>query len=568
MTIAIPDRIEFLKKIHLFRGLDEIQLGMVAERLAEASYKAGEPIIVQNTAARKFYMIQSGTVRVMHTRKEIEEQVAELVTGDFFGTEAALPNLSYPASAIAQSDVVLFALSRPALIELITQFRILKPNFEVAISSERLALKMKFDWLQPGEVIYFLSRKHVILLWEAMILPVLVFLIPIGLLVGYLLSKVQPIYYLAIVVLIVNIAWIIWRVVDWGNDYYIVTNKRVIWLEKVIGLYDSHQEAPLSTILTVGIETDQVGRILDYGDVIVRTFVGRIAFYHAPHPEQAVAFIEEQWNRSKIASKREDVDALKHSIRQKLGLPVAERPKPAVAAPAPKQVAKKVIRLKDIIDRLNIFRVRFEDKGGTITYRKHWVVLFFKTWFPATLTLASLVLCILRFSNLPKTATGVRFVFFRTDPLLDVLILGFIAAVLWWIYRIWDWSNDIFQVTLEEIHDIYRKPLGREERRSAPLDNILSTEADRRGLLQILFNYGNVYISVGKMSMDFFDVYNPTSVQQDIDRRRIARVERKAQGEAAAERERLAEFFAMYHQSNQELRREQEDQGKNQVKNP
>ena len=38
----------------------------------------------------------------------------------------------------------------------------------------------------------------------------------------------------------------------------------------------------------------------------------------------------------------------------------------------------------------------------------------------------------------------------------------------------------------------------------------------------------------------------------------MARIERKSQAEAVAERERLADFFVMYHQSPPELRRDQE----------
>jgi hypothetical protein len=152
--------------------------------------------------------------------------------------------------------------------------------------------------------------------------------------------------------------------------------------------------------------------------------------------------------------------------------------------------------------------------------------------------------------------------------LLAFLIIVLIGAFLWWVYQYWDWSNDIFQVTQDQIFDIDRKPLGREEKKSAPLDNILSTEADRRGLLQIIFNYGNVYISVGKTQMDFFDVYNPSGVQQDIDNRRMARIERKNQAEVLTERERLAEFFAMYHQTSEALRSGQEGQRGSQTQNP
>jgi hypothetical protein len=341
----------------------------------------------------------------------------------------------------------------------------------------------------------------------------------------------------------------------------------VIWLEKVVALYDSRQEAPLSTILTVSVETDQVGRILDYGDVVVRTFVGRIPFYHVSRPNQAASLIEEQWNRVKSSTHRADLDALKMSIRQKLGLQVEAEAKPSVLSPVPKVVTNNALRLKGLFDRINIFKVRFEDKGGTITYRKHWIVLFFQTWLPGTLFLVALVLTVLRFNQLPKLPSG-ALATIRTDPFLTILIIGLFVTFLWWVYQYWDWSNDIFQVTLDQIFDIDRKPLGREEKKSAPLDNILSTESDRRGLLRIIFNYGDVYISVGKTRMDFFDVFNPSEVQQDIDRRRMARIERKNQVEVLAERERMAEFFAMYHQTSDELRTEQESQKRPASQNP
>jgi hypothetical protein len=67
--------------------------------------------------------------------------------------------------------------------------------------------------------------------------------------------------------------------------------------------------------------------------------------------------------------------------------------------------------------------------------------------------------------------------------------------------------------------------------------------------------------------MDFFDVFNPSGIQQDIDSRRMARIERKNQAEVLAERDRMAEFFAMYHQSSEEIRIEQQEQGKNPQQN-
>jgi hypothetical protein len=195
--------------------------------------------------------------------------------------------------------------------------------------------------------------------------------------------------------------------------------------------------------------------------------------------------------------------------------------------------------------------MRFEE-SGTITYRKHWFVLLRQTWIPGLLFLLTTVwLVYALFSGPIEVGT------FETVLFFFMFVFG-----LWWWYQYVDWSNDIFQVTADQIFDIDKKPLGRVEKNVAPLDNILSMDARREGLLQMLFNYGNVYITVGGSQMIFEDVMNPTAVQQDIDRRRVARRDKQEQDRISAERDRLAEFFAMYHSNSDEFRREVDGQKK------
>jgi len=133
-------------------------------------------------------------------------------------------------------------------------------------------------------------------------------------------------------------------------------------------------------------------------------------------------------------------------------------------------------------------------------------------------------------------------------------VVLFFVDILWWIYQYIDWSNDIFQVTPDQILDIDRKPFGTEERRAAPLENILSTQAKREGFLAYLLNFGTVYINVGGTNeLRFSDVTDPATVQQDIDNRRLARINSKSENQAKAERERLADYFVTYQSLNKEV---------------
>jgi hypothetical protein len=71
-------------------------------------------------------------------------------------------------------------------------------------------------------------------------------------------------------------------------------------------------------------------------------------------------------------------------------------------------------------------------------------------------------------------------------------------------------------VTDEQILDVYRKPLAREERRVAPLRSIQSIEFERLGIIGLLLNFGTVYIRVGDTQLTFDQVFNPSEVQREL----------------------------------------------------
>jgi hypothetical protein len=97
----------------------------------------------------------------------------------------------------------------------------------------------------------------------------------------------------------------------------------------------------------------------------------------------------------------------------------------------------------------------------------------------------------------------------------------------------------------------------------ASLDNILHLEYERKGPMQVLFNYGNVYITIGGgKDMTFEDVFNPSAVQDDIERRRLERITKKEEASIKAERDRMADWFAAYHHSTEDLRQAEDDEKK------
>jgi uncharacterized membrane protein YdbT with pleckstrin-like domain len=547
MSIDAADLAEFLTTIHLFHYLSLEQIAIVAAGLKELSLAADVEVIKEGTEGSSLYLIYSGSVRV--TREGEKAPLATLVRHDYFGEVALLKRRKRMATVTTLEPTVVLILSGEQFKKLVKQIPELRSNFAVNVASHKLANRLHFNWVREDEVIYFLAQKHPYRLVEALVLPVITLLLPAALLFVFLFFPTfKPLLWGAGATFLAIVLWIIWRTVDWGNDYYIVTNQRVVYLEKVIGLYDSTQEAPLSTILSVGVETDLLGRQLGFGNVIIRTYVGKIIFRHVSNPKQAAAVVEEHWHRIRETSRRVEADAMRYELRKRMGLISGDaKPQPG---PAPVVVNSKPSFAEKL--SLSLFKVRIE-KAGTITYRKHIFVLFQQTWQP---TLGLVILFFLLVIDLihPMSPIGTLVPVLASELLFTAWVVLFFGFILWWIYQYIDWSNDIFQVTPDQILDIDRKPFGTEERRAAPLENILSTEAQREGFLEYLLNYGTVYINVGGATeLRFSDVTDPATVQQDIDNRRLARINSKAEAQAKNERERLADWFATYHSVNEEM---------------
>ncbi len=542
----------FLDKIHLFNGLKEEQLSGIGQKLTEREVSAGSVIFKRGDKPDGFYMVYKGKVKVTRPREVGEDFLAWLAPGDYFGEEALFENRNRSATITAMEDCVLLFLSRDGFEQLLTQYEKLRPNFKVAIKSRKLARATKFKWLGKTEVIYFIARRHKLRLYRALVAPVSLLLVPAALFFLYGISGSYIPFGLGWVVLVAALGWGIWNAIDWGNDYYIVTNQRVIWLEKVIGLYDSRQEAPLGTILSVGVETDLLGRTFDFGNVIVRTFVGKLEFDYVDHPVQAADMIREYWERTKAITTRSQMDVMKDTIKQKLGLPVEKRAQVELSPVVPENQEKVAKTPYWVLAISDLFKLRLEE-GATVIYRKHWIVLVQQAWRPILLFLGALGLLIFRIWIIATTdalflrpnANGV----FRPDTMTVTIPVLMLPIFFWLWYEYTDWKNDVFKVTPDEIIDIDRKPFGKEERRAAQVENILSTSYKRDGLIPIIFNYGTVNISVGGNQLAFEDVMDPASVQADINRRRSARIAKKNEDAGKEDRERFATWLAAYHQN-------------------
>jgi hypothetical protein len=541
--VPVPDTIEFLRGLHFLRDVDDATLTELAPSLVKQEFGAGELILRQAAFPKALALIAEGEAGVSWAEPEAPSvELYRLGAGDTFGELELAYVDTYHGSLTAVTPTTVFFWEQASLEAGLKDFPTALASLRYLAQSRRLALRLRFNWLGAGETVCGLSRKDPNLLFGALTVP---FALSLGGLGSLWWGAGSPLAWIGGGLLILGLGLAAWRWFDWRNDYYIVTNQRVVWLEKVIGLYDSRQESPLHMLLSVTVSTDFTGRTLGYGDVILRTYTGQITFRAVNDPHSMAAIIEERRHRVQGERDQEDREVVAAALRRRL-----EEGEPEATAPVrPADSNREPDRTKQAIGLDHwTFEVRFE-QGGVITYRKHWAVLLRFIALPSITVLLVVGL-------LGASLGGLLRIFsFEADLIAGLLLL--VPAFGWWVYQFMDWANDLYQITADQILDVYKKPLARELRKIAPLENILGTQVKRKGIVGLLLNYGDVIAQVGTEEFSFEGVFEPNRVQQDIVRAQEALVERRRELERRQRRDELAEWFGVYHEESRQHQGEQ-----------
>lgn len=561
----ISETVALFRQMAIFQGLNDAQLAEVESFFQRVKVRKGDLIVQEGTPGDYFYIIYSGRLLVWHATPQGSQEVATLIRGDYFGEEALLFGQPRLANVSAIEDSELLLVDQEGFQQMLALYPSLRVSFAVTAESRHLAEKEHFDWLGKDEAIYLITRKHELFLWRSLILPILVVLLGIPLAVW---GAMQTSVFFRDVLLVVGglsigggVLWGIWNWIDWGNDFYIITNQRVVWLENVIGIYSSRREAPLTAILAVNKLTTQIGRIFNYGTIDVRTFTGSIVMRNMANPDLFEAFLRGHRERAQKRTLEQERQSMREALRTRLLMQEGGKTPAGSQSPSKPSIPLKAAsfpthdRNKAFKEMIRTFFMLRYESQGVITYRKHWLVLVRKTLQP-TLALFALM----GFTVYLIYRLGILHEGFLLSGLswAMLLFLGYVGVGLWWLYHYLDWSNDIYQLTPEQILDIEKKPLGKEDKKTASLDSILSVEHDRKGIIRLLFNYGDVIINVGQTQFTFDGVANPDQVHQDIRAHMEARARKKRERELMQERERMMEWLSVYHEEEKSLRQQGE----------
>ena len=266
-----------------------------------------------------------GSVRVWDNSGDGEEMdYGILETGDKIGEESLITGWEREFSVSTLEDSVFLVMHADDFDYMLDSYPSIKQFMLTLMETRRQARLMSFPWLHPGEIVQIITRRHPIQMVLKLFSPLFLILVGGGflLLSGAIKLPTLPMILGVYIIIALALLWMVWIWLDWRNDYFILTNQRVIWLEQVIFQAAARQEAPLAAVQSVDVKTTQIGRILDYGDVLVRTFTGTgsLTLTAVDHPKHMKGEIEELLIRVRKKTENIEEQRLRQSIRQSLGI--------------------------------------------------------------------------------------------------------------------------------------------------------------------------------------------------------------------------------------------------------
>lgn len=116
--------VSFLKKIELFRGLDDAELSSLAKNITEHKYDVGEMLFRENGSREGIMIIYDGEVELFKSNPwGLELKLTYFSSGDFLGEGAWASNSPHSTSARALKQTVVF----------IVNYEMLSKNAEMSI---------------------------------------------------------------------------------------------------------------------------------------------------------------------------------------------------------------------------------------------------------------------------------------------------------------------------------------------------------------------------------------------------------------------------------------------------
>jgi len=113
------DTLVFLRSVRLFRNIEGPELGVFADSLRERQLKRSQVLLREGDTGDEMFLVRSGSLVISKgVTGRVEQVLARVGPGDFFGEMALFDRSPRSATIQADSDTMLLVLDRPTLTKL------------------------------------------------------------------------------------------------------------------------------------------------------------------------------------------------------------------------------------------------------------------------------------------------------------------------------------------------------------------------------------------------------------------------------------------------------------------
>jgi len=522
-----PDQlVNRLRQAGLLAKLSPDDLRAVLGLVRVRSVLAGEVVVTAGSSDTNLYLLRKGKLLVRLPSKDNRDPVVRAAQiGELLNELAFVSGHPSEATIEAVTPAQLWYIAREDFQKLLRRRPQMRGALAYNAEEQRyVAQRKRFDTQRQGEVVLWFSRRHRWVFARRLGLPLVLLILSIGSwFVAFqqpLLSTFVPAF--SVASFLIALIIFLWLLLDWLNDYYVITDQRLIHRERILVLYDAQEEVPLVMVQNVTVKRPSaLSSLLDVGDVLIETMGAQanIQFDWVSKPDNVATLILEQQARARAEKFAMDRAKLRTELRWELGIlprpPAPEAPKVATRkTPAGWAAQQRKALLRTLRNEL-LPRMRLVREDDVVVFRKHWLVLVRETLLPASL----LLIYIAALAIIATSTSVLRQFLFGTSALLVVALIGFVL-LLWLIWRYEDWRNDLYMISKDQVIDYKRAPfgLGSTTQRTASLSNIQNVSATTKGLLDNLFNLGDVIIRTAGVEneLSFLRVWNPRGVQREV----------------------------------------------------
>ncbi len=589
--------VDALGKDELFSGLEPQHWDDLLSITGWEHVPADLDVVRQGQDGTKLYVLAAGTAHV-YTRdasgRELPQYLLREGENDFFGIHALLAHDRYVATVRSTASTLpdgtdfdgsdWLTLQEDDLKFLIQSNRTRWEHTKLGATVLKGPIGKEYDWLKQDEEVILVTRRHSIWLWLRVVLAFVIaygFVGVIALTDAIFKLNITTLTY-AMVLLIPLALLLTWYMVDYYNDYYVITTQRLVRRDQVLLISENRVDAMMERVQDTELRTRLIGKIFNFGDLNISTAAtgGVIRFSMLPNPAKVQGIIAGLQAQRKAFVQAEERENLRHMMMQKLRIRLIPTYPPRVL-PEGTMVAEHVGPLAAFFQRVlspirRFFRWlwRFpetayiwiislmsksageevrkeraakkrrkaEKEPDTVVYRKHpWFLVRAAAIPIITLIITGVVILIpgkfIQSLGLPSFIEG-------------GLVVWVIICLFWLWFRVENWRNDKYILTRLHIIDIYALPLGlREEVKQAEWDKVQNASFLIPYFWANLLDFGTVTVETASTfgNFEFLHVPHPEAVQQEVFLRlEVARQASEKKAKAAQQSVQL-EALDLYH---------------------